>query len=265
MRTALPFLILLLTPLPAAAQSDLDPEDIERARVHFEAGIQHYDDENFEDAAREFEAAFQLTGHPDVLYNLAQSYDRLELYSEAIANYRRYLAEADAGAPERSRVERRVRELETLQRARQEAEDAEATEELETTEAAPMPLAPAIDEEESGPSPLPFVMIGAGVATIVAGVIFGVSASGIYSDLESRCGVDGMCVGYDPRADADKGATFATLADVLGIAGGVILGAGIVWLAVELSSGSGESEEDVASLEITSGPTLLGAGARVRF
>ncbi len=255
----LPLLTAVAT--SAAAQDALDRADVERARVHFEAGIQHYDDGHFEDAAREFEAAFQLTGHPDVLYNLAQSYDRLERFREAIANYRRYLDESSPDSPERGRVERRVRELETLQSVR-EAEERQAVEEAQeegeareeravVTEPPPAP---------AGPSPLPFITMGVGGASIVAAIAFGVAASSIHGDLEARCGVDGRCTGFDPAADRDRGATFATLADVFGIAGGLILGAGVVLLAIELTD-----DRDEATLAITTGPAPLGAGARLRF
>jgi hypothetical protein len=247
----------------ASAQPTLDAETIERARTHFDAGTQYYDAERFADAAHEFEEAYRLTGHPDVLYNLAQAHDRLEQYDEAIAWYRRYIGESVDDAPERSRVERRVRELETLRAA------AGAP-----TEPSPEPIpgdpvrAPE-PVEARGVGALPFIAMGVGAASIVAAIAFGIAASGIYADLESRCGVDGTCPSGagDVAGDADRGATFATLADVFGIAGGVVLGVGVVLLAIEL----GRADEPVAQqasaprLEITTGPTTFGAGARVRF
>jgi tetratricopeptide (TPR) repeat protein len=264
-RTALVILLLVaLAPTPALAQDQSDDEVpdsemVERARSHFNAGIQYYGDSRFEEAAQEFSEAYRLTGHPDVLYNLAQSHDRLEHYEEAIESYRRYLDEADADSSERQRVERRVRELETLLAARAAGED-------ETEGNAVVVAAPAAPES-GGLGALPWITMGVGAASIIAAVAFGVTASGIHSDLEARCDAGGSCAGYDPTDDASRGSTFATLADVFGVVGGVILGTGIVLLAIDLSRDSGEAETSQAdaSLELTTGPTPLGAGARVRF
>ena len=264
MRISLAFLLLILVSPAVALGQDGGPDRdaVERARSHFNSGIQYYDDQRYEDAAREFEEAYRLTQHPDVLYNLAQSYDRLERYDEAITEYRRYLAEAGNDSPERDRVERRVRELETLRDARETGDTGDAQDgATDQSMVAPLP------EEEAGGGlgALPFITMGVGAASIVAALIFGVTASGIHSDLEADCNPDGTC-DFDPSDRASEGSTFATLADVFGIVGGVILGAGIVLLAVDLSSGSGESDDGAsAALEITTGPTPLGAGARVRF
>ncbi|MCG5055356.1 MAG: tetratricopeptide repeat protein [Myxococcales bacterium] len=70
-----------------------------------------YDIGHFEEAIAEFEAAYQLTEEPALLYNLAQCHRRLEHAREAIALYRRYLTLAP-GVPNRREIEERISDLE---------------------------------------------------------------------------------------------------------------------------------------------------------
>lgn len=86
------------------------------ARAHFEAGVnllQDPDGARHEEAYREFKAAYAASPSWKILGNLAITAQKLERDGEALAAYRRYLAEAGAqlDADERAQVERDIATL----------------------------------------------------------------------------------------------------------------------------------------------------------
>lgn len=96
---------------PAAAQDSHDAE----ARGLFEAGRVAFDDGRYDDALGHFEQAHALSGRPTLLFNIGMAQERLRLDDEALASYRRYLAERP-DADNREFVERRIAVLEGAHR-----------------------------------------------------------------------------------------------------------------------------------------------------
>lgn len=239
--------LALALPSVALAQDaapELTPEQIDRARNHFNAGLAYYEDGRWENAAREFEESYRITRHPDVLYNVAQSYDRLDRHDEAIAAYRGYL-EQQPNASDRATVERRIEELE----ARVAAERSDPAEQPAS--------APSSPETES-PSIVPYVVLGVGGALAIAAGITGAMALSTHSDLEETCG--GPCP-PDRQDDVDRGEALALWSTLLTAGAIVGIGLGVTLLVV----GTGSSERESARLELVPGPTPAGAGARLRF
>src|SRR5262245_18640350 len=70
----------------ARAQSD-----DERARNHFEAGRSYYEQAQYEDAVREFQESFDLSGRAELLLNISQAEERALHYAAAIAAAQQYL------------------------------------------------------------------------------------------------------------------------------------------------------------------------------
>lgn len=66
----------------------------ERARPHVEAGQAAFQNEEYADAIREFQAAHELLERPMLLYNIAVCHERLEQRREAVEAYFQYLSEA---------------------------------------------------------------------------------------------------------------------------------------------------------------------------
>jgi tetratricopeptide (TPR) repeat protein len=98
---ALHVLVLTLSSTAAHAQT---PDEMTRARAHFEAGRALYTLGKFDDALREFTSGYQLVPRPEFVLNLAQTYRRLGRFDEAQRLYRRFLAEAPANDPKRKQV-----------------------------------------------------------------------------------------------------------------------------------------------------------------
>jgi hypothetical protein len=77
------------------------------ARALFEAGRVAFVDERYADALASFERSHELSGRPELLYNIATCLDRLDREAEALAHFERFLAQRPE-APEREDVERRM-------------------------------------------------------------------------------------------------------------------------------------------------------------
>jgi tetratricopeptide (TPR) repeat protein len=110
------WLALMLLARPAWAVSD--EEKTNRARIHLKAGIAYYDDGRYEDASREMLSAYELSRLPDLQYNLAQCYERLNKLDEAARAYELYLAGKPAAADQKN-VQARIDNL--RERAKAEA------------------------------------------------------------------------------------------------------------------------------------------------
>jgi tetratricopeptide (TPR) repeat protein len=102
---------------PARSES-VEPVVTAETRTHQRQGEVLFEAENYNGALAEFRRVYDLMeGHPNrylVLFNIAQSYERLLQYDAALEYYRRYLAEAPAAAPQRGLVEGTVHALEGL-------------------------------------------------------------------------------------------------------------------------------------------------------
>lgn len=94
-----------------ATTAEADAED-RAGRVLFDAGAEAYAAGRYDEALRNFVRAYELSGRPELHYNIALAHDRLRHDDEALASYRRYLAEAPATGPHRGEVESRVAVLE---------------------------------------------------------------------------------------------------------------------------------------------------------
>jgi tetratricopeptide (TPR) repeat protein len=104
--------------LSNAAFALTDEEKTERARIHLKSAIAYYDDGRYEDAAREMNAAYDLRPLPDLQYNLAQCYERLNRLEDAAKSYETYL-NSKPDAPDRKNVQARIDNL--RERAKAEA------------------------------------------------------------------------------------------------------------------------------------------------
>ncbi|HEY2735866.1 MAG TPA: hypothetical protein VGI70_17835, partial [Polyangiales bacterium] len=93
------------TPPAAATESD------QRARSLFERGRQAYGDGRYRDAWAYFHDSYELSGRPELLYNIGQTADRLGQDADALRAFRMYLQKLPQ-APNRHDVENRIHALE---------------------------------------------------------------------------------------------------------------------------------------------------------
>src|SRR5690349_808743 len=76
---------------PARAQTKDSPDNKAAAKEHYARGTSFYDLGRYDDAIKEFEAAYELKNDPAFLYNLAQSYRQVGNHEQAVHFYKTYL------------------------------------------------------------------------------------------------------------------------------------------------------------------------------
>ena len=216
--------MLLLT--VALAQSD--PDDT-RARELYQNGAMLYEEGEYEQAIAAWEAAYDLSEEPLLYYNIANAYERLGLYDEAIDALARY--RAFAPSEEREALDRRLRNLEKRR-------DDQAS----SSPAEPLPRLPSSDRNLGAAS-----LVGVGVVGLGTGAAMGLRSRSASNELSLVC-VDGLC----PTDSVDTLQTqrrSAVAADIGFVVGAVALGTGAtLWLI-----------DDTAYLAPAPGGITLGA------
>lgn len=104
MRSPLRLAFLVAATTALASHAALAADDVDQAKALFNAGAQAYAATRYQDAVQSFQAAYKKAPRPAILFSLAQAYRRLyvvdrrpEALKEAMANYRRYLADVPQG------------------------------------------------------------------------------------------------------------------------------------------------------------------------
>jgi hypothetical protein len=99
----------LIVSLASIASAD----DRSDARDHFMKGSKFFDLGKFDEAIKEYEAAYTLRDEPVLLYNIAQAHRLAGHASQAMHFYKSYLHRSPK-APNREEVENKIAELEKL-------------------------------------------------------------------------------------------------------------------------------------------------------
>lgn len=175
---------LALTWTSADARAQPTADALARAKVHFEAGTRHYDIGAYDEAAREFERAYELSEHPELLYNVYTSLERAGRHGEAADALSEYLERGEIEPSQRPALEARLSALRA--RAEREAPPREPDHDEAQDDA-------ASDEPESAEAErkLPKLAIAsyytAGGMAAVFGTFAGLALAE-YRSLEDRCG-----------------------------------------------------------------------------
>ncbi|HXI60194.1 MAG TPA: tetratricopeptide repeat protein, partial [Polyangia bacterium] len=100
----------LIASAPARAE---DTAATAAAREHYQKGTAFFDLGKYQDAIKEFEAAYEAKNDPAFLYNLAQSYRLAGNPEQALRFYRTYLRK-NPKPPNRADIEEKIAQLEKL-------------------------------------------------------------------------------------------------------------------------------------------------------
>jgi tetratricopeptide (TPR) repeat protein len=206
----------------AFAQAAPTANDNEAARAHFMAGSAYYEQANYADAVKEFNEAYRLSQRPDLLYNIALAYERLENLDEAIGALEKYLT-LKPGAQDRNIIAARI---ENLKKRRASAQ------------AAPSP-APIVAQPPPPTQPPPrkprhvasLAVGGVGLAVLIAAVGTGAAALRDQSELDSVC--QNMRCPASKQGQIDEGKALALSTDVLIGVGSAMVLTGVILLIVE--------------------------------
>jgi tetratricopeptide (TPR) repeat protein len=248
--------LLFASPGHAEPQSSNDKE----ARKLFFQGDRMYEEGKYEEAVEAFEKAYQLSRRPELLFNLANAYERLGQYEEALRALRDYAPAAPKD--DRERIAARLKTLEERaeeRRSRAEKEKAVATPAPAPAPAETKPSEPAPEEPASKPPILAYTLLGVGAVGVGVGVFFGVQAMGAKSDAEEQCGgASGNFCRASAQGSIDDASSRALIADIAFAAGAVAAGAGVVLLLTHRGS---NEKENAAALHAAPRP----GGGEVQF
>lgn len=239
MRTFAPLLqavvsLALISQLPLTSRAqEEDSEELsasdQEARDHFRAGRAYHAKGQFAEAAREFGEAYRLSNRTELLFNVFLAYRDAGLLPEAIHSLERYL-DAEPNAENRTQLEARLENMKKLL-----AQPPAAARHTNAPQNAPPP-------KESGPSPVPWIVGGTGIALLGASIATGVLASKKHSKLEDNCSDDGTCP-PSLKKDSDAGKRLAIATDVLWVTGAIGVGVGVTLLILQLKKKKPETRE----------------------
>jgi hypothetical protein len=126
------------------------------AKDLYDSGLRHYNLTEYDAALADFKKAYQLSGRPELLYNLAQCYRAMGDPTKAQAQYRAYLREKPDAA-NRAEVEKLILAMDTAIKAQKQPPTEASPPVTPTPAPAPPPVA--------APGPEPSVAPAAVTAT----------------------------------------------------------------------------------------------------
>ena len=251
------------TPAHAQVKGEKAAAD-QRARELFQKGDTAYAEGRYEEALAAFQEAYDLSGRPQLLFNVSNALERLGRYEEAVDALEKYLASGKARdrdvvqkrlANLKKRVEEQRKEQEQKAKEEQEREERQAEERRKREAAAASspretsPDRPAPPREEASTPVLPIVLLGTGAAALAAGGVFGFLTLGARSDAKDACrdAPTGLLCEAEARSALDREKTFGLVADISLVSGIVLGGAGLYLL---LSSGKAPDRAAVPSAPV---------------
>jgi len=161
---------LLIIPLVVAVPASglADDKAIERAKIHYKAGAQYYEEEKFKEALDEFKQSYSNAPAARLLYNIGLCHEKLGNLSEAVD----YLHRFEVSLPfndQRKQVKAHIAEIKARMKTRPASKKKE---EAKPTRSRPV-------DSEAGRTwrwTSGWVAVGVGVAALGAGVAMGVLA-----------------------------------------------------------------------------------------
>ena len=147
---------LLLLPLSGRSEPDLSPLQrpsrpmIEAAQAHYQSGARFFESGSYDAALVEFEAAWRLSGEPDLLHNLSWTHEKAGRIKEAIDYAVRYQTAVQT-VEDQERGRRRVEFL----KQRYASGATEPTIAPGSPSPAPAPQPPSVPQNAPSPAPEP--------------------------------------------------------------------------------------------------------------
>jgi tetratricopeptide (TPR) repeat protein len=233
-------ILTVLSPGLAIAQSASESQAEQKAKAidRYSAGARKFDVGRFDEAAADFSAAYELSGAPEILFNMGTAYRAAKKYDKALISYRAYLRRVP-DAPQREIVQQRITELtdklnQEQQREQREKEEARRQREEEALFRRQQlltvqPKTPIPPPRWMQPAGIGLAAVGlAGVATGVAMSTLARSASNtVQSAAASHAVFDSGLHDTEARGKAEDSASIACY-----VAGGALIATGVTLIAV---------------------------------
>jgi hypothetical protein len=242
---------------PAACDaSKVSKGDVDRAHTVYLSGKQYLDESNYDKAISYFTDAYSIdcSVHA-ILPIIATAYERKGDKGEAVRALEEYLRRVP-NSSDREHIERRIKNLNDQLAHEQPSSTAagQASAPPPVASVAPVPSAtaepsapataappPAADTGSRSVGPAPWIVTGVGGAAIAAGVVLSVVGAGKISSAEDACGGSRSGCSDAVASKGNSGRTLETVGVVVGVAGVVAAGAGIIWGLTAKPSSAGAS------------------------
>lgn len=242
---ALAALVVLATAAPAATaapKSEKAATDT-RARELFQKGDKDYAEGRYDEAYKEFQEAYDLSGRAQLLFNISNALERLGRYQEAAEALEKYLSSGKV--KDKDVVQKRITNLKKRveeKKAEDDAAEKKRQEEAAAAAAKPDPVTPP-PPPPPPPKPfpiLPVALLGAGGVAITCAGIFGVLTLGARSDADAGCkdGAGGRLCTAPGQDASDRDKTFGLVTDIALVSGIVLAGVGAYFLFVKKGESS---------------------------
>lgn len=241
----------------------------QRAKDLFAKGDTAYAEGRYEEALSAFQESYDLSGRPQLLFNISNAAERLGRIQEAADALEKYLASGKA--KDKDVVQKRLAALkERLEKQKKEQDEAAKKEEekkqreeeerqkREAEEQKRLAAAKAAAPADKPAPVLAYALLGTGGALLVAGGVFGVLTLGARGEAKDACKdtASGLLCSSDAGDALDREKTFGLVADI-GMVSGVVLGAVGVYLLLKPSA---EPKVDVKAAARATGPLRLVGG-----
>jgi tetratricopeptide (TPR) repeat protein len=244
------------SPDNAGAPADPSKESpaLTQARALFVEGEAHYQAGRYVLAAERFLKAYELSGKPALLFNLANTYERAGDYEKAAKYLRLYL---DGGeVHDVTSVRARLQRLELA--ASEQKKNAEAAKNADTnTTPASAPAAVDAPVTKDRPSRVPYYVAGGGVVVGVAATLaFGLRARSERSEIASLCAdqAGGMICPPEAESHLNSERRYALLSDIgIGVAAASAATGLIYYLATRDSGADREPSHQALSIVPSAG------------
>jgi hypothetical protein len=213
---ALPAPITAAQPNPGPASGSAEPApDFKRAGELYKAAEQAMADKRFDDAARDYGGAYEITRDSLLFFKIASAHDRAGRCAVAVTYYKRYLKEANPSPEFVKLAQSRIDACEgkvTTKPTVPSAVDAASVPEV--AEPAPVTAAPVTAQGLLVP-PAPrrvgaWIATGTAIGFVALGTVMALSASSTQSDLDALLATRNSN-GNPPAFDGTTSARYNTL------------------------------------------------------
>lgn len=252
----------------AGADAGADAKEsaaLAEARRLFVEGDAHYKAGRYALAAERFIKAFELSGKPALLFNLANTYERAGNYEKAAHYLRMYLDGGEVHDP--ASVRARLQRLELAVIEQKKSDDDAGTTQPSTPAATATGDTSAATRKQ--PSRVPYYVVGGGVAVGAAtAIIFGLRASSDRSEIDALCVDQGGGVICPPQAESHLSSERrnALISDIgIGVAAASVATGLVYYLVTRDRGASRESERRALSFVPSASSDGLGVVAVGRF
>jgi len=271
----------LLLAAPRLAHAQMTQAQKDEVKQHYQRATRAYDLQKYQEAIDEYQKAYEISGDPPMLYNIAQAYRLADQPAEAARYYRRFLQRMPS-ARNREDVERKIAVQERIAEQRKKNEPVTpppapppTTKPPPIVEVKPPPPPPTTTPPPVTPPPPPetsHARAVVGWSLLAAGVM--ADAVAAYEGYRAKQKGDQLTKDsmagkvFDPSLETDgKNANIAAIA--LGIGGTALAITGIIVLATGGSSPEQTEKPATPVARLTLTPWisagLVGGGARLQF